>query len=237
MSLVFIISAPSGSGKSTLVNGLRNTVEGIDFSISFTTRAPRGSEQDGREYHYITREEFEARIERGEFLEYADVFGNYYGTARCFLDRARERGHDLLLDIDVQGATQLQEKLPDAISIFILPPSKTELEARLRRRSTAEKMTNEEIIRRRLATASREIEKYLNYDYILVNDQLERSIDALVAIVLSERVREQGRTPTPEESKRIELAEQYRLESVRDSIQTILATFADAITEAKPARS
>ncbi|HEX8925830.1 MAG TPA: guanylate kinase [Terriglobales bacterium] len=237
MSLVFIISAPSGSGKSTLVNGLRNTVEGIDFSISFTTRAPRGSEQEGREYHYITREEFEARIERGEFLEYADVFGNYYGTARCFLQQAWERGHDLLLDIDVQGATQLQATLPDAISVFILPPSKQELEARLRRRSTAEKMTNEEVIRRRLATASREIEKYQNYDYILVNDQLERSIDALVAIVVSERLREQGRTPSPEEMKRVELAEQYRLENVRDSIQTILATFAESTTEAKPARS
>ena len=236
MSLVFIISAPSGSGKSTLVNGLRTAVEGIDFSISFTTRAPRGSEQDGREYHYITREEFEARIERGEFLEFADVFGNFYGTARSFLDKACERGHDLLLDIDVQGATQLQAKLPEAISVFILPPSKTELEARLRRRSTAEKMTSEEIICRRLATASREIEKYQNYDYILVNDQLERSIDALVAIVLSERVCAQGRTPTPEESKRIELAEQYRLGNVRDSIQTILATFANS-TDAKPARS
>jgi guanylate kinase len=237
MSLVFIISAPSGSGKSTLVAGLRNTVEGIDFSISFTTRAPRGSELEGREYHYITREEFEARLERGEFLEHADVFGNYYGTARCFLDSARERGHDLLLDIDVQGATQLQAKLPDAISVFILPPSKEELEARLRRRSTAEKMTSEDIILRRLATASREIEKYQNYDYILVNDQLERSIDALVAIVLTERLRAEGRTPTPEEMKRIELAEQYRLENVRDSIQTILATFAENKTEAKPARS
>ena len=237
MTLVFIISAPSGSGKSTLVNGLRNTVEGIDFSISFTTRLPRGSEQDGREYHYITRAEFQSRIERGEFLEYADVFGNYYGTARCFLDEAREHGHDLLLDIDVQGASQLQEKLPDAISVFILPPSKAELERRLRRRSLAEKVNNEEIIRRRLATASREIEKYQNYDYILVNDQLDRSIDALVAIVLSERLREQGRTPTPEERRRVELADQYRLENVRDNIQTILATFAESSTEAKPARS
>ncbi|HUO60481.1 MAG TPA: guanylate kinase [Candidatus Acidoferrales bacterium] len=237
MTLVFIISAPSGSGKSTLVNGLRNTVEGIDFSISFTTRLPRGSEQDGREYHYITRAEFQSRTERGEFLEYADVFGNYYGTARCFLDEAREHGHDLLLDIDVQGASQLQEKLPDAISVFILPPSKAELERRLRRRSLAEKVNNEEIIRRRLATASREIEKYQNYDYILVNDQLDRSIDALVAIVLSERLREQGRTPTPEERRRVELADQYRLENVRDNIQTILATFAESSTEAKPARS
>jgi hypothetical protein len=107
----------------------------------------------------------------------------------------------------------------------------------LRRRSLAERVNNEQIILRRLATASREIEKYQNYDYILVNDQLERSIDALVAIVLSERVRAQGRTPTPDESKRIELAEQYRLESVRESIQTILATFVDSSTEAKPARS
>ena len=130
--LVFIISAPSGSGKSTLVNELRHSVGGLDFSISYTTRAPRGSEQNGREYCYLSRDEFEKMISAGQFLEYADVFGNYYGTARCFLDRAIERGQDLLLDIDVQGAAQLQAKLPDSISIFVLPPSRRELELRLR---------------------------------------------------------------------------------------------------------
>lgn len=222
--MVYIISAPSGSGKSTLVNELRNSVSGLDFSVSYTTRAPRGSEQNGREYYYIGREPFEKMIAEGDFLEYANVFGNYYGTARLFLDRARERGHDLLLDIDVQGAAQLQAKLPEAISIFVLPPSRRELELRLRRRSSAEKIT-EEVIQRRLNTASREIGNYENYDYILVNDRLEDSIEALKAIVLSERLRRSGTEPSGEAREQLRLAERCRLENVRDSIQSILATF------------
>src|SRR5579872_5118884 len=111
MSIVFIISAPSGSGKSTLVHRLLQTVPGLTFSVSYTTRRPRGAERDGESYHFISREDFEARIERGEFLEYADVFGNYYGTHRDALDQARRKGLDLVLDIDVQGAGQLKGKL------------------------------------------------------------------------------------------------------------------------------
>ncbi len=222
--LVFIISAPSGSGKSTLVNEIRQTVGEMDFSVSYTTRKPRGSETNGREYFYIGRDEFEAMIRRDAFLEYADVFGNYYGTARRFLDEAGKRGHDLLLDIDVQGASQLQKKLPDAISIFILPPSRIELEKRLRRRSSAENVPDD-VILRRLQTASREIENYGNYDYILVNDLLEDSIDALKAIVLSERIRTTGREPSVEEQELFRLAELYRLANMRASIQSILATF------------
>jgi len=220
--LVFIISAPSGSGKSTLVNELRHSVEGLDFSISYTTRAPRGSEQNGREYCYLSRDEFEKMISAGQFLEYADVFGNYYGTARSFLDRAIERGNDLLLDIDVQGAAQLQVKLPNSISIFILPPSRRELELRLRRRSSTENVNDPEMIRRRLDTASQEISNYNRYDYILVNDRLEDSIEALKAIVLSERLRRSGGEPSSEVRR---LAERCRLENVRESIQSILATF------------
>ena|ERR1035437_768366 len=220
--LVFIISAPSGSGKSTLVNELRHSVEGLDFSISYTTRAPRGSEQNGREYCYLSRDEFEKMISADLFLEYADVFGNYYGTARCFLDRAMQHGHDLLLDIDVQGAAQLQAKLPQSISIFVLPPSRRELELRLRRRSSAENVKDPGIIQRRLDTASREICNYNHYDYILVNDRLEDSIEALKAIVLSERLRRSGREPSGEVRR---LAERCRLENVRESIQSILATF------------
>jgi len=231
MSTVFIISAPSGSGKSTLVNGLRQTVPDLDFSVSYTTRAPRGSELDGREYFYISRTEFERMIVSGEFLEYAEVFGNYYGTARRFLREAQEKGHDLLLDIDVQGASQMQEKLKEAVSIFILPPSRRELELRLRRRSQAENVRSEAIIQRRLHTASQEIEKYREYDYILVNDRLEESIDRLIAIVLSERMQHQGRTPaTAEEQLRFELAGQCRLERMRASIQNILASFAAECT-------
>src|ERR1700694_1823553 len=119
MSLVFIISAPSGSGKSTLVSEIKRLVDRLDFSVSYTTRPPRGSEENGREDYYNSRDGFERMIANGEFLEYADVFGNYYGTAKRFLDHAIVRRHDLLLDIDVQGASQLQKSLPDAISIFI----------------------------------------------------------------------------------------------------------------------
>jgi guanylate kinase len=220
--LVFIISAPSGSGKSTLVNELRHSVKGLDFSISYTTRAPRGSEQNGREYRYLSRDEFEEIISAGQFLEYAEVFGNYYGTARLFLNQAIERGNDLLLDIDVQGAAQLRAKLPDSISIFVLPPSRRELELRLRRRSSAENVNDPGIIQRRLDTASQEISNYNRYDYILVNDRLEDSIEALKAIVLLERLRRSGGEP-PAEVKR--LAERCRLENVRESIQSILVTF------------
>src|SRR5215469_11454898 len=121
--ILFIISAPSGSGKSTLVSQLRSMVEGLDFSISYTTRSPRGSEEDGREYHFTSREEFERMIAAGDFLEWAEVFGNYYGTALSALAHARDAGKDLLLDIDVQGAVQVMKKLTAAVSIFIMPPS------------------------------------------------------------------------------------------------------------------
>ena len=136
--IIFIISAPSGSGKSTLTNELRHIVPNLEFSISYTTRPPRGSEQSGREYFFVTREEFERMLHDDEFLEHAEVFGNYYGTAKRFLREATARGHDLLLDIDVQGAAQVKQKLPEAVSIFILPPSREELERRLRRRAEAD---------------------------------------------------------------------------------------------------
>jgi guanylate kinase len=229
--LVFIISAPSGSGKSTLVNEIRHTLGGLDFSISYTTRLPRGSEQNGREYSYLSRDEFEKMIAADQFLEYADVFGNYYGTACRFYDEAMERGHDLLLDIDVQGAAQLQARLPESISIFVLPPSRRELELRLRRRSSAENVKDPGIIQRRLDTASREICNYNRYHYILVNDRLEDSIEALKSIVLSERLRRSGREPSGEVRR---LAERCRLENVRDSIQSILATFSNQESPAVP---
>ena len=136
--ILFIISAPSGSGKSTLVNGLRTYVPNLEFSVSYTTRPPRGSEQDGHEYHFISREQFEGMIMREQFLEYALVFGNYYGTAKTVIEEAERQGHDVILDIDVQGAHQVKERLPEAISIFVLPPSREELESRLRKRSMSE---------------------------------------------------------------------------------------------------
>jgi len=169
MTNVFIISAPSGSGKSTLVKELREKVPNLEFSISYTTRKPRGEEQNGREYYFVSREQFEEMLRNDEFLEHANVFGNYYGTARRFLRKAKEHEKDLLLDIDVQGAEQIRAKIPDAVSIFILPPNRGELEQRLRNRS----QDTESVIQRRLDAATREIENYGKYDYILVNDRLD----------------------------------------------------------------
>ena len=185
MTSVFIVSAPSGSGKSTLVSRLLRRDPLIDFSVSYTTRSRRGNEVEGQSYHYISREDFEQRIKRGEFLEYADVFGNYYGTHSSVLERARAAGRDLILDIDVQGARQLRQSIPQAVSIFILAPSRETLEVRLRARSE----DSEEVIRRRLRKAAEEIRSYEMYDYVLVNDDLNRSVDTLAGIVAAERVR------------------------------------------------
>jgi guanylate kinase len=193
--ILFIISAPSGSGKSTLVSQLLTLVEGIDFSISYTTRSPRGSETDGREYHFTTREEFLRMVANDEFLEWAEVFGNFYGTAASALDRAREEGRDLLLDIDVQGALQVMKKLPEAVSIFILPPSPQILEMRLRNRSQAEHMTVESVIERRLAEAREELKQLSHYRYALVNDVLDQAATEMRAIVLSERASAEHPSP------------------------------------------
>ena len=185
--ILFIISAPSGSGKSTLVSEVRKQLTGIEFSVSWTTRPPRGSEQHGREYNFATREQFEQMIEAGVFLEYAQVFGSYYGTARQAVEDARAVGHDLLLDIDVQGAAQVRARMPEAVSIFVLPPNPKVLRTRLRNRSRAEGVVNEEEVYRRLSEASKEIENYREYGYILVNDLLDRAVAQLEAIVQAER--------------------------------------------------
>jgi guanylate kinase len=217
MTNVFIISAPSGSGKSTLVNKIRQTVPRLEFSISYTTRPLRGNERNGHEYYFVSREQFEEMIRRDEFLEHADVFGNYYGTARRFWREAEQSGSDLLLDIDVQGAAQIKSKLPFAVSIFILPPNRAELERRLRERS----QDSREVIQRRLDAASREIENYEKYDYILVNDKLDASIQGLEAILLSERLRREGKSDAGLSAT----AKQYRLENVRERLQPILQSF------------
>jgi guanylate kinase len=228
MSGVYIISAPSGSGKSTLVDRVRQIVPGLRFSISYTTRTARGDEQNGREYYFVSRAEFEEMFHKDEFLEYADVFGNYYGTARRFRREAELEGKDLLLDIDVQGAAQIKRKIPDAVSIFIMPPNRRELEKRLRTRS----LDKEEVIQRRLVTASREIENYDKYDYILINDRLEESIDALKSILLAERLKrsgaqEQGQR-SADDTNLMAKAEHCRLNNVRERLQPILASFEKA---------
>ena len=221
MSTVFIISAPSGSGKSTLVNELRKIVTGLEFSISYTTRPPRGSEQNGREYFFVPRAEFDEMVGKGELLERAEVFGNCYGTAKRFLREAEQKGNDLLLDIDVQGAQQVKKKIPDAVSIFVLPPDRNKLEWRLRHRG----LDSKDVIERRLVTASREIENYDKYDYILVNDRLEQAVDELRAIVLSERLRRAGEKPSSHDTRILETAERCRLANVRERVQPILRSF------------
>ncbi len=185
MSTVFIVSAPSGSGKSTLVGQLMQIVPRMRFSVSYTTRQPRGAEVDGKEYYFISRDQFQARVARDEFLEWEEVFGNLYGTHESELQRAESDGVDLILDIDVKGARQLKERLPGAVSIFILPPSKQVLEQRLRSRS----QDSEEVIQRRLAEAKEEIRNYSQYDYVLVNREVRASVDNLVAIVSANRSR------------------------------------------------
>ena len=224
--LLFIISAPSGSGKSTLVNELRKVVPGLEFSVSYTTRTPRGSERHGTEYFFVGRAEFERMIVADAFLEHADVFGNYYGTARHFLEDAGNRGHDLILDIDVQGAAQVKQKKSDAVSIFILPPDRKTLAWRLSHRAQDE----EKEIRRRLAEARGEIENYRQYDYILVNDRLEESTEALKAIVEAERRRRERppyQSANLEDAALMARANSSLREKMDERVQLILASFAD----------
>jgi guanylate kinase len=229
--LLFIISAPSGSGKSTLVNELRRIVPGLDFSVSYTTRAPRGSEEDGREYHFITREQFEDMIARDDFLEHADVFGNYYGTAKHVLEDAAAKGNDLVLDIDVQGAAQVKKKHPEAISIFILPPTRQTLEKRLRNRSVNEGSAFDSVISRRLNEARKEIEKSPEYDYSVVNDVLDESVDQLKAIVLYERARHSGQPLTKEDDRNGEIAAKCLQKAQQSSgkLREILETFGQPV--------
>lgn len=182
---VYIISAPSGSGKSTLVARLLESVPNLMFSVSYTTRPPRGAEVEGAEYRFVTRGQFEEMLARDEFLEWAEVFGNYYGTHRCILEEARKQGKDLVLDIDVQGARQLIEKIPEAVTIFVLAPSRQVLEQRLRSRGE----DREEVIRRRLRAAAEEIRNYEAYDYVLINRELAEAQETLCGIIRAERAR------------------------------------------------
>jgi len=170
-----------------LVSQVRSLVEGLEFSISYTTRRARGSEEDGREYYFTTRHEFERMIAAGGFLEWAEVFGNYYGTAVAALAYAKYAGRDLLLDIDVQGAMQVVRKLAEAVSIFIMPPTPEVLERRLRIRSEAEHMTSEDDLQRRLHAARKELDRLWEYKYAIVNDDLDAAVSEMKAIVLAER--------------------------------------------------
>ena len=202
MTTIFIISAPSGSGKSTLVKRLLADMPGLMFSVSYTSRKPRGHEVNGESYHFVTPEDFQARIARDEFLEWAQVFGNYYGTHRGVLEAARAGGRDLVIDIDVQGARQLKDRIPEAVTVFILAPSRKILEDRLRARGE----DAEEVVERRLREAAVEIQRYKDYDYVLINRDLSESDAVLSAIVRAERIRR---------------------DRIEDRIEPILATFKD----------
>jgi guanylate kinase len=183
--LVLIVSGPSGSGKSTLVQKILELPRTI-ASVSCTTRAPRKTENKGKWYNFVTEEEFRQMIDRGDFLEYAQVFGkNWYGTPRKWVDQAREQKKDLVLEIDVQGALQAKKNLPDAVAIFVLPPSSADLECRIRERG----QDSEEEIRRRLDRAREEMRSYRSYDFAVVNDDLERASREVQSIVLASRCR------------------------------------------------
>jgi guanylate kinase len=183
--LVLIVSGPSGSGKSTLVQKILQ-LPGAMLSVSCTTRSPRKTESDGKWYNFVSEAEFQRMVERGEFLEYAQVFGkNWYGTPRKWLDEATAQKKDLVLEIDVQGALQVKEKLPNAVAIFVLAPSRADIEKRIRERD----QDSEDEIRRRLERARQETLTYPKYDFVVINDDLERAGAEVQAITLSSRCR------------------------------------------------
>lgn len=205
---------------------LRKQLTNIDFAVSWTTRAPRGSEEDGREYHFTTRAHFEQMVREGKFLEYAEVFGNHrYGTPCSSLDDARAAGHDLILDIDVQGAAQVRAKMPEAVSIFVLPPNPKVLRTRLRNRSRAEGVVDEAELYRRLSEAVREIENFRQYGYILVNDILDRAVAQLEAIVLAERFYRNGEAIAYRSRRVLEVAAACLQVNSQERLKPVLEAF------------
>lgn len=182
---LFVLAAPSGTGKSTLVGRLLESVEDLTFSVSWTTRSPRPGERDGREYRFTDRATFMRMAAEGAFLEWAEVHGELYGTARADVERALAAGRDVLLDIDVQGAAQLRERGEPARFVFLLPPDRATLERRLRGRHTED----EEQVARRLRNAAAEVRQFAAFDYVVINDDLERAAAELAAIVRADRAR------------------------------------------------
>lgn len=186
---LIVVSAPSGAGKTTLCSAILKGLDSIAFSISYTTRKPRGGEVDGVDYYFVSEERFKEMIERGEFAEWAVVHGNYYGTSRKTIDDLMERNIDVLLDIDVQGAKQIKALYPEAVLVFIMPPSFEELKKRLYTRGA-------ENLELRLRRAFEEMREYSFYDYVIINDNLERAISDLRAIIISERLKVKRFDPT-----------------------------------------
>ena len=193
---VFVVSAPSGTGKSTLSQRLVQNIPGLIFSISFTTRAPRAGEVDGKDYFFVTDQKFDEMVARGEFVEWVEVYGRKYGTGRTWLESVLSTGQDVLLDIETTGAKNLRQAIPDAHMIFILPPSARILEARLRGRGK----DSEEQIRMRMQYARHELELFEAYDHLIVNDDLERAYRLLESVVLATRT---GKGRMANEAKKI----------------------------------
>ena len=181
---IYIVVAPSGAGKTSLVAALLQAEPDVELSVSYTTRAPREGEVNGKSYHFVDRQQFEQMIAEGDFLEYAEVYGNYYGTSARWLRERLAAGRDILLEIDWQGARQVREVFPDAIAVFILPPSIAALESRLRGRAT----DSEEVIARRLSEARAEIDLVAEYDYLIVNDDFATARQDLISVIRCQRL-------------------------------------------------
>lgn len=177
--LLFVVTAPSGAGKSSLIRAALEEAPDVRLSVSYTTRAPRAGEQNGREYHFVDADSFEAMVQRGEFLECAEVHGNRYGTSQRVIDETLARGEDLLLEIDWQGAAQVRRLYPASVAIFILPPSVEELERRLRDRRT----DAPEVIDRRLRDALSDMSHWDEFDYVIINDELDKAVADLEAVL------------------------------------------------------
>lgn len=188
---LFVVVAPSGAGKTSLVNELLKREDGVRLSVSYTTRAPREGEADGREYHFVDRAAFEKMIAEGEFLEHALVHGNHYGTSRKWIEREIAGDHDVLLEIDWQGARQVRGLFPDLVGVFILPPSLAELRRRLESRGK----DSAETIARRLAGAREEISHVLEFEYIIVNERFDTAVADLVAVVRAARLARERQAP------------------------------------------
>ena len=183
--LLIVVSSPSGGGKGTLIDRVLKTVPGLSYSVSFTTRAPRPSEQNGREYFFVDQPAFEAMIAHGDFLEWANVYGHLYGTGASQVERERGNGRDIVLEIDVQGAESIRQKVPDLISVFILPPSFELLRNRLLARGTDSPADLE----RRLRGAADEVEQYRYFQYVILNDDVDRASQQLASVIYAERAR------------------------------------------------